>query len=99
MQTSLSTEAAANICRHMNDDHADAVAAYARSYGNVADADAAQILALDAHAMQLEVTSGGERRSVRIAFDHVLADSDDARTTLIAMARKAASPAQPPPGS
>lgn len=93
MQQKLSADAAANICRHMNDDHADAVAAYARAYGNVANVAAATMVGLDVHEMRLAVDTGEGHIVTRIAFDHVLQDTDDARMTLIAMAQNAANPA------
>ncbi len=89
MEPTLSSDAAAAICKHMNEDHADAVAAYARTFGHIAGATAAQIVELDGQAMQLEVVADAERIMTRIVFDHVLVDSDDARVTLITMAQQA----------
>ena len=71
------------ICKHMNDDHAEAVLAYARHYGGVAAPVAARMLAVRPEAMELEVD--GAR--VEVAFDHVLSDSEDAHRTLVAMLR------------
>ncbi|MGD0472728.1 MAG: DUF2470 domain-containing protein [Candidatus Velthaea sp.] len=85
----LSPEAAAAICEHMNEDHADAVVAYARAYGNVTSARTAELVALDARAMELSVDTGAQRIVVSIAFDHALAGKDDARETLVRMAREA----------
>jgi putative heme iron utilization protein len=90
MEQSLSPDAAVSICKHMNDDHADAVASYARIYGKIANVHAAEIVAFDSHGMELRVDSGGERIRAHIPFDHVLRDTEDARTTLIEMARHAA---------
>jgi putative heme iron utilization protein len=89
MESAFSSDAAATICQHMNEDHADAVAAYARTYGNVERVQSADLVALDAHGMELSVDTGNERIATRIAFDHVLADKDDARDTLIQMAKEA----------
>ena len=50
------------------------------------DVAVASIEAMDAAGMTLAVSLGPGQRSVRIAFDHVLQDTDDARRTLIAMA-------------
>ena len=83
----LSTDAAVAICRHMNDDHADAVAGYARTYGKVGQVDSATIEAIDAYGMDVAVMTGRERTQVHIAFEHVLKDADDARDTLIAMTK------------
>jgi putative heme iron utilization protein len=71
------------ICKHMNDDHAEAVVAYARHYGGVSAAQRARMVAITAEAMQLEV----DGQSVSVAFDHNLSDSEDAHRTLVAMLR------------
>jgi putative heme iron utilization protein len=91
MDSALTSQATAAICKHMNDDHADALAAYARTYGNITEVLAAEMIALDGHAMELKVDTGAGRIVTRIGFDHELADSDDARDTLIKMARHAMS--------
>ena len=71
------------ICKHMNDDHTEAVVAYARHYGGVASAQQARMLAITPEAMQLEV----DGQPVSVAFDHSLSDSEDAHRTLVAMLR------------
>ncbi len=71
------------ICRHMNDDHADAVVAYARHYGGIANAESVRMLAVAPEAMRLEVDGA----VVEIPFDHTLTDSEDAHRTLVAMLR------------
>ncbi len=71
------------ICKHMNDDHADAVLAYARHYGGVENPGEARMVAVKPEAMQLEVDGA----TVEVAFDHTLSDSEDAHRTLVAMLR------------
>jgi putative heme iron utilization protein len=71
------------ICRHMNDDHAEAVLAYARHYGGAAEASSARMLRVGPEAMDLEV----DGITLTVPFDHVLADSEDAHRTLVAMLR------------
>jgi putative heme iron utilization protein len=71
------------ICKHMNDDHAEAVLAYARHYGGVASPTAARMLAVTPAAMQLEV----DGQPLEVRFDHTLSDSEDAHRTLVAMLR------------
>ena len=71
------------ICRHMNDDHADAVVAYARHYGGLSGAQQVRMLAVAPEAMRLEVDGA----VVEIPFDHTLTDSEDAHRTLVAMLR------------
>ena len=71
------------ICKHMNDDHAEAVLAYARHYGGVEAPQQARMVAVRPEAMELDVD--GQR--VDVAFDHTLSDSEDAHRTLVAMLR------------
>ena len=71
------------ICRHMNDDHAEAVLAYARHYGGLGSAEIARLVAVRAEAMELEVDGA----KVTVPFDHCLSDSEDAHRTLVAMLR------------
>jgi putative heme iron utilization protein len=89
METTLTPEAGDAICRHMNDDHADAIVAYARVFGKVAGAQSATMRCITGTAMELAVETATGPVLTRIAFDHVLADGADARDTLIAMARHA----------
>lgn len=69
------------ICRHMNDDHGSAVAAYARHYGNCQQVSAARLVAVTSEWMDLEV----DGQPLRIAFAHPLQDSEDAHRTLVSM--------------
>ncbi len=71
------------ICKHMNDDHAEAVLAYARHYGGIHGAAEARMVTVAAEAMTLEV----DGVAVQVAFDHALSDSEDAHRTLVAMLR------------
>ncbi|MEN9387220.1 MAG: hypothetical protein RLZZ255_196 [Cyanobacteriota bacterium] len=79
----LTSAVSERICKHMNDDHAEAVLAYARHYGGVEAPQQARMVAVRPEAMELEVD--GERLAV--AFDHTLSDSEDAHRTLVAMLR------------
>lgn len=71
------------ICRHMNDDHPEAVLAYARHYAAIATAQQARMLAIRPEAMELAV----DGVDVQVPFDHNLSDSEDAHRTLVAMLR------------
>ena len=79
----LSPAVSDRICKHMNEDHASAVVAYARHYGGISDAQTATMRKVGAEAMQLEV----DGRAVEVPFDHTLSDSEDAHRTLVAMLR------------
>jgi putative heme iron utilization protein len=71
------------ICRHMNDDHAPAVLAYAHHYAGLSQARSARMVAVSAESMTLEVDGA----SVEVPFDHPLIDSEDAHRTLVTMLR------------
>ena len=79
------------ICKHMNDDHADAVLLYAQVFGHAHDATAAEMLAIDPQGMDIMAHNAGASASIRVTFDHELVDSEDAHHTLIAMIKQARS--------
>lgn len=83
----------ASMIAHMNDDHADAVLAYARHFGNMAAVERARIVAMDARVLTVEAADGTQARTLHIPFDHEIVDADDGRDTLIAMYRQAAAAA------
>lgn len=89
MPDPFSPDISRRICAHMNDDHADAVLLYAKVFGQRRDATAAQMEAIDPEGMDLTVQSDGTPTPLRIPFDHVLKDSEDAHHTLIEMVKQA----------
>lgn len=89
MSEPFSTEVSDRICKHMNEDHADALALYARIFGKSPDTEAAQMLSIDAQGMNLTAKVNGSSMPLRIEFDHTLKDSEDAHHTLIAMIKQA----------
>ena len=75
---------------YMNEHYPSSVYWYARTYGDLWDAENAVMLALDREGMELSVEmSDGSEQQIRIAFDHVLKDDDDAQSTLVEMSMKA----------
>jgi len=77
------------ICKHMNDDHADAVLLYATAYGHEEQATAATMESIDPEGMNLAVAVDGTVKPVRVAFDHTLEGAEDAHHTLVAMLKRA----------
>ena len=86
----LTAAAFAAMIEHMNDDHADAVVAYARHFGGCTDVASATITAMDAAGLTLAVETGEGTRALPIPFEREVVDSDDARGMLISMWRSAA---------
>ncbi|MBE9242306.1 DUF2470 domain-containing protein [Synechocystis salina] len=79
------------ICKHMNEDHASAIALYAQVFGQQTDVTTAQMQAIDPTGMDLVVESDGGAKTIRIEFEQPLKDSEDAHQVLIAMAKQARS--------
>ncbi|MEM9272981.1 MAG: DUF2470 domain-containing protein [Cyanobacteria bacterium P01_F01_bin.143] len=77
------------ICKHMNEDHAEAIVLYAKVFGNSPEAETATMDSIDPQGMHLSAKIKGETIPVRIDFDHTLKDSEDAHQTLIAMVKQA----------
>lgn len=77
------------ICKHMNEDHAEAVVLYAQVFGDRPQTEKAQMVAVDPQGMDLSIEIQERVEMLRIPFDHVLQDSEDAHQTLIAMVRQA----------
>ena len=77
------------ICKHMNDDHTEAVLLYATAYGNQPTATAAVMESVDPEGMMLAVTVDGAPTTVRVPFDHTLEGAEDAHHTLVAMLKQA----------
>jgi putative heme iron utilization protein len=77
------------ICKHMNEDHRDALVIYAKIFGRVEEVQNAQMISIDSQGMNLSVQTQGEMTPVRIMFDHVLQDAQDAHHTLVDMIKQA----------
>ena len=72
------------ICDHMNQDHVDSLSAYATFYGGIKDPLEVKMLSLNQEYMNLDV----DGVIVKIKFDHILKDSNDAHQTLVSMIKK-----------
>ncbi len=92
MSEQISAEISDRICNHMNEDHANAVVLYAQAFGGLTNATAAEMVAIDPQGMDLTAQVNGENVPVRIEFDHLLQDAEDAHHTLIAMVKQARAP-------
>lgn len=77
------------LVEHMNEWYADANLRYAQVYGQLWQATAARMVALDKAGMELEATTPEGARRIRIPFDHRLQDEGDAQQTLVEMSFKA----------
>jgi len=88
-------EAAPGILKHMNEDHAEASLAYARALGGVTDATAATMTAVDRYGFELAATTPDGPRATRVAFDAPVATSDEVRSAMVQLVKRARSTASP----
>ena len=77
------------ICKHMNDDHGDALVLYVKAFGDSPQAESAKMVSIDPQGMNFSAQVSGETVPVRVEFDHTLKDAEDAHHTLIDMVKQA----------
>ena len=77
----ITQESSSRICNHMNNDHADAVDAYAKYYGEIKTFKSAKMISLSPESIQLKI----DDQTLEIKFDHILQDCSDAHKTLVKM--------------
>jgi hypothetical protein len=81
--------AAAGILSHMNEDHAEAMIAYARAFAGLPEATAAQMTAVDRYGFELAVTTPAGPRAARLAFEEPLTTTDEVRKAMVVMVKSA----------
>jgi putative heme iron utilization protein len=81
--------AASEILRHMNEDHADGVLAYAVGLAGVADATSATMTAVDRYGFEIAAVTPKGPRAARLAFDEAITSPEDVRRSMVAMAKRA----------
>lgn len=89
MSESITPAISDRICQHMNKDHRDAIALYAKAFGNVPQTETATMDSIDSQGMNLSAQIAGKIVPVRVEFDHTLQDAKDAHQTLVAMMQQA----------
>ena len=77
------------ICKHMNEDHAEAIALYAKVYGDTPQTETATMESIDPQGMNISAKVSGQSVRVRVEFDRPLKDAEDAHHTLVAMIKQA----------
>ena len=77
------------ICKHMNEDHQDAIALYAKAFGDAPQTETATMDSIDPQGMNISAQIAGKVVPIRVVFDHLLKDAEDAHHTLVAMIKQA----------
>lgn len=80
---------AKGILDHMNEDHADALLAYARAFTSATDATAATMTSVDRLGFEMTVDTPRGRGPARLAFASPIASTKDARIALVALVGEA----------
>lgn len=88
MSEAITAAVSDRICKHMNDDHADAVLTYAQVYGNKIAATAAKMESIDAEGMNLTAEVDGNAMPVRVPFERPLENAKDAHVVLVEMLKQ-----------
>ncbi|MBX3217092.1 MAG: DUF2470 domain-containing protein [Labilithrix sp.] len=81
--------AAAGILTHMNDDHADAVLAYAKALAGIAAATAATMTAVDRYGFEIAAATPAGPKAARLAFESPVSTTDEVRKAMVALVREA----------
>ena len=79
----LTADVSSRICNHMNEDHREAVVAYAKYYGHMTNVKNAKMIEINERSMKLEV----DGKNIDIPFENHIVDSEDAHKTLVSMIR------------
>jgi hypothetical protein len=83
---------APGILKHMNEDHADAVLAYATKLAGILDATSATLTAVDRYGFELAAVTPKGPRATRLAFDAEVTTNDEVRAAMVAMVKRARTP-------
>ena len=83
------TAASAGILSHMNEDHTEALLAYARALANIPDASSATMTAVDRYGFEMTVVTPEGPRATRLAFDAPVATTDEVRRAMVSLVKVA----------
>ncbi len=84
---------AAEACRHMNEDHPEALAAMCRARG--VEGDSARMVGIDAFGLDVESWRGARVERLRLEFDAPVDGPDAARRAIVEMVRRARGEVRP----
>jgi hypothetical protein len=80
---------AAGVLAHMNEDHADALVAYARAFTRATATERVVMTGIDRYGFEMSVETELGPRPARIAFDETIATPDQARRALVQLVQRA----------
>jgi putative heme iron utilization protein len=78
----------AMVCNHMNEDHSDALRLYATAFAQT-EAEAAEMIHVDAEGFDMVAINHGRHRHLRIAFSKPVTTTDEVRAEMVEMVKRA----------
>lgn len=76
------------ICNHMNEDHQDAMIAYAKAFAST-DADSAKMIHVDSTGFDLIAIHNNHHKHLRLNFAEPVTTPDEVRKAMVDMVRRA----------
>jgi putative heme iron utilization protein len=83
------------ICTHMNEDHADSLALFARTFAGL-QTDSTRMISADRQGFDMIATSKGAHKHLRLGYPYEVATRDDVRKVIVEMVRQARAKSGPP---
>lgn len=80
-----------SIVEHMNNDHGEAMVAYAKAFGGVPEASGARMLGCDRYGFEMLVEHPGGKQGVRLGFEGTMDTPDAVRKAMVRMVADARS--------
>lgn len=82
-------DTASDILAHMNDDHADAVLAYAHAFAGIRAATSATMTSVDRYGFDLAIATPDGPQAARVAFDAPVTTTQEVRKAMVALVMRA----------
>ena len=79
------------VCKHMNEDHGDALRLYAAAFARM-EAEGAEMVHVDSKGFDMIAVTAGRHQHVRIAFSNPATTTDQVRAEMVEMVRRARGP-------
>jgi putative heme iron utilization protein len=79
------------ICKHMNEDHREALRLYASAFARV-EAEEAEMIYVDSGGFDMIAINAGRHQHVRLAFSNPATTTDRVREEMVEMVRRARGP-------
>jgi len=90
---------AAGILEHMNEDHAETMVLYCRTFSRATDTSAARMTCVDRYGFEMSATTDKGPRPIRLGFSQPVSTAEAVRAELVELAKRARTEQSPPDSS